>query len=260
MNTLTKHKKKGPEGFKNFVCSLEGMGEKTRLKVVQVAILEDPVYLMAALSNMVGFDYIFRYEGAESQKIFNAVPGGVNTLLWALYAHDKADAFLSNLDEATKLQYRDEKEYLKEPEAPQINTARNSYVKSMRALQKDFQIAAFEWKMPSSRIINNEDFSNAESTGLFELNYDNGTNALRGELEKKLRIGEWNHYYPNGALMACGFYVSSEKAGSWAFYYSDGKLKSKGEYRENLKEGQWEEYDKEGLMFHVIYKRGIPDI
>jgi hypothetical protein len=260
VNTLTKHKKKGPEGFINFVCSLESMGEKTRLKVVQVAILEDPVYLMAALSNMVGFDYIFRYEGDEANKIFNAVPGGVNTLLFALYAHDKEDQFLSSLDEVTKLSYKDEKKYFKEPDAPQVTTARNSVVKAMRALQNDFRITAFEWKMPSHSIIHNEGFSKSASTGPFELSYDNGSPALSGELEKKLRIGEWNHYYPNGALMANGLYVSSEKAGSWSFYFADGSIKSKGEYRDNLKEGQWEEFDKEGLMFHVLYKRGIPDI
>lgn len=260
MNTLTKHKKKGADGFKNFVCSLEGMGEKTRLKVVQVAILEDPVYLMAALSNMVSFDYIFRYEGDEAKKIYESVPGGVQTLLFALYAHDKAEEFLSNLDEATQLSYKDEKEYFKEPSAPQINTGRNSFVKAMRALQKDFQIKDFEWKMPSLGIINGDDFSKADSTGNFKLTYDDGTTALEGELEKKLRIGEWSHYYPNGALMAKGIYVSSEKAGTWSFYYSDGSIKSKGDYVENLKEGQWEEYDRDGDMMHVIYKRGKADI
>jgi hypothetical protein len=260
VNTLSKHKKKGPDGFKNFVCSLEGMAEKTRLKVVQVAILEDPVYLMAALSNMVGFDYIFRYEGKEAKKIFEAVPGGVKTLLFALYAHDKADQFLSNLDNSTQSSYKDEKEYFKEPEVSQINTARNSYVKAMRDLQNDFRIEAFEWKMPSLTIINGEGFSKAASTGVFTLSYDSGAKALEGELEKKLRIGEWKHYYPNETLMAEGYYVSSEKAGNWTFYYSDGNIKSKGEYRENLREGKWEEYDKEGLMMQVIYKRGRPDV
>ncbi|MFT6071323.1 MAG: hypothetical protein ACJAT2_000505 [Bacteriovoracaceae bacterium] len=260
MNTLSKHKKKGLDGFKKFVCSLEGMSEATRLKVVQVAILEDPVYLMAALSNMVSFDYIFRYEGADAQKIYEAVPGGVQSLLFALYAHDKAEQFLSHLDEGTKLSYRDEKEYLKEPEAPQINTARNSFVKAMRALQQDFQIADFEWNLPSTSVINGEGFSSAESTGVFHLTYDTGIKALEGELEKKLRVGEWKHYYPNGAIMAEGFYVSSEKAGNWVFYYADGSVKSKGEYRENLREGQWEEYDRDGEMIHVIYKRGKPDV
>ncbi len=260
MNTLNKHKKKGLDGFKKFVCSLEGMSEATRLKVVQVAILEDPTYLMAALSNMVSFDYIFRYEGSDIQKLFEAVPGGVQTLLFALYAHDNAEEFLSNLDDTTRLSYKDEKEYLKEPEAAQINTARNTFVKVMRALQQDFQIADFEWSLPSVSVINGENFSSAESTGFFHLNYDSGTKALEGELEKKLRIGEWKHFYPNGALMAVGFYVSSEKAGNWIFYYADGSVKSKGEYRENLREGQWEEYDRDGLMIHVIYKRGKPDV
>lgn len=260
MNTLTKHKKKGLDGFKNFVCSLEGMSEATRLKVVQVAILEDPVYLMAALTNMVGFDYLFRYQDSEAQKIFDAIPGDIKTLLFALYGHEKSDEFLAHLDTATQASYKEEKEYFKEPTIPQINTARNTIVKAMRGLQKDFQITNFDWQLPSNRIITGEDFAQSESTGNFTLIYDNGKLALEGELEKKLRVGEWKHFYPTGSLMAEGFYVSSEKAGNWTFYYSDGSLKSKGEYRENLKEGQWEEYDRDGLMIHVHYKRGKSDV
>jgi len=260
MNTLGKHKKKGLEGFKKFVGSLESMNEKTRMKVVQVAILEDPVYLMAAMSNIVDFNYIFSYSSEEMQKIYSGVAGGVQTLLFALYEHPQEQEFLNSLDDRTRSSYRDEKEYLKKPSSAQIMTARKSFLVSMRSLQENFSIGSFEWILPSDSVVNGTGFDSACSTGEFELKYDDGTVALSGELEKKLRVGEWKHYYPNGQLMAEGVYISSEKAGPWTFYFATGELKSKGEYKENLKEGTWEEYDREGFMTQVIYKRGKSEI
>lgn len=260
MNTLRKHKKNGEDGFKNFVASLEGMTEATRLKVVQVAILEDPVYLMAAMSNMTSFDYVFKFSSEETQKLYDNVGGGIQTLLFALYGHAKEGEFLNCLDDKTRSAYKDEKEYLKEPTSGQVETARKSFLEAMRKLQKDFALPQFEWKLPSDEVISGSAFDNATSNGAFVLKYDSGTLALEGELERKLRVGEWKHYYPNGQLMAEGIYVSSEKAGPWTFYYADGNLKGKGEFRENLKEGQWEEYDRDGVMIHVIYKRGKPDV
>lgn len=260
MNTLGKHKKKGLEGFKKFVSSLEGMTAATRMKVVQVAILEDPVYLMAAMSNMTQFDYIFRYSSEEMQKVFNAVPAGNQLLLFALYEHPKEQEFLNSLDDKTRSSYRDEKEYLKQPSADQIGSAQKSFVAAMRKLQEDFAIGQFEWQLPSEGVISGHAFDSATSNGVFVHKYDSGTLALEGELERKLRVGEWKHYYPNGQLMADGVYLSSEKAGPWTFYYATGELKAKGEYRENLKEGEWEEYDRDGTMIQVNYKRGKSDI
>ncbi len=260
MNTLGKHKKKGLEGFKKFVGSLESMNDATRMKVVQVAILEDPVYLMAAMSNMTDFNYIFKYGSEDIQKIYSTVAGGVQTLLFALHEHPKEQEFLMSLDDHTISSYKDEKEYLKDPTPGQIVTSRKSFVTSMRALQENFTISNFDWKLPSDAVIHGKSFDNASSTGEFKHKYDDGTLALQGDLEKKLRVGEWKHFYPNGQLMADGVYISSEKAGPWKFYFATGELKASGEYKENLKEGTWEEYDREGTMTQVIYKRGKPAV
>lgn len=259
MNTLNKHKKKGLEGFKKFVCSLEGMADKTRLKVVQVAILEDPVYLMAAMSNLINFEYLFKFDGEEKQKIFNSVPGGIKTLLFAIKGHPREVEFINDLDSKTVTQYKDESEYFTPPSFGQTLTAQKSFVEAMRKLQEGFAIKSFEWKLPSDGVINGLAFSSASSNGTFILKYDSGIVALEGELEKKIRIGEWKHYYPNGTIMAEGVYISNEKAGPWTFYYSNENVKAKGEFRENLKEGEWEEYDKNGEMFQVNYKRGKCD-
>lgn len=260
MNTLNKHKKKGIEGFKKFVSSLEGMSEATRLKVVQVAILEDPVYLMAAMSNMTTFEYLFRFDGEEKQKILNSVPGDIKTLLFAIKGHPRETEFVTGLDNSTAVKYKDESEYFNSGGPGQAMTAQKSFVAAMRKLQEEFIIPSFEWKLPSESVMNGTSFDSASSNGPFMLKYDSGILALEGELEKKLRVGEWKHYYPNGELMAEGVYISSEKAGPWTFYYSNGNIKAKGEFRENLKEGEWEEYDREGEMFQVNYKRGKSDI
>lgn len=260
MNTLQKHKKNGEAGFKKFVRSLESMGDKTRQKVVQIAILEDPVYLMAALSNIISFEYLFSFDKEEKQKIYNSVNGGMQTLLFALRGHPRESEFVNHLATNTISKYKEESEYFRPAGPGQMLTAQKSFLAAMRSLQENFSISPFSWKLPSNSILNGLDFSSGPSSGSFILNYDSGSIALEGEIERRLRVGDWKHYYPNSELMAEGVYISSEKEGPWIFYYANGEIKSKGDYHEDLKNGTWEEYDRDGLMVEIIYKRGKADL
>lgn len=256
MDTLQKHKKNGEKGFQKFVRSLEAMNEEARQRVIQVVILEDPVYLAAAMSNIVNFDYLFRLDSEEKRAVFDGVVGGVKTLLFALKNYDGEEEFVSDLGTLIASRYKDEAEYFKVPEPSLTLKAQGAFVESMRKLQVALRISDFKWKLPSDSTLHGSAFRAAAASGEFLYRYDNGRVALEGELEKKLRVGPWKHYYPNGGLMASGIYISSEKQGAWEFFYSDGKIKAQGEYRENLKEGNWYVYDKDGVVTQVIYKRG----
>jgi len=95
--------------------------------------------------------------------------------------------------------------------------------------------------------------------GPFVLDFEDGKPALRGEVEDKLRAGIWQHYYPNGTLMAEGIYNNGEKCDEWVFNYIDGTKKAEGKYKENLKDGEWIEYDKNDNSIVVNYVRGRKD-
>ena len=69
MYVLTKHKKKGEEGFKLFVQSLETTGPTKLKTIVEVSLLEDPLYMKWIMPNMMTWEYIMKYEEDHIQRL-----------------------------------------------------------------------------------------------------------------------------------------------------------------------------------------------
>ena len=258
MDILTRHKKKGEEGFKKFVFHLEQTSETKLRDITQIALLEDPVYMKWVISNIIDFKYIMTLTDDEFTKIFNELPNGLQIFVFAFMKSPLEKKFMDDkLDMKIKRQIQDEMEYLKEITPAQQYSSRLTLLTTMRKLQESYSITPFKWKLPPSNIIKG-DHIKVPTRGLFSLEYEDGTMALKGEYESKLRNGIWEHFYPNAQLMAKGAYTHGEKTGDWIFYYTNGETKSKGLYVENLKSGQWEEFSRQGEMTPVLYERGKP--
>lgn len=257
MYTLKKHKKRGAEGFKDFVRNLETFPAATVKEMLQLGLIEDPVYLKWAMENRISFQYLVNLETEHIMMIYNNVPNSLQILVMSLKDSADEEKFLAKLPEALQRQYNDEKEFTQVSAAQRVQ-ARHKMMNTMFELEASGDLNPFVWRLPPVRVLQGEDHSTNEN-GEFIQYYTpplEDTVALQGPLEEGLRAGLWKHYYPNGELIAEGHYVSGEKAGPWKFYYPDKSLWMEGTFQEGLKEGPWKEYDTQGRSREVLYKKG----
>jgi len=257
MNILTKHKKKGEDGFKKFICNLETSSEAKQKEILEVAFLEDPVYVSAILPNLISADFITKLSKPEVIKVYNNLSNPIKMFLYAFLNTPSEKILVNELFPSNlKRIYDDEKEVTTSVKAGEQETARFTIVKIIRSLQDRLEIERFIWKLPSPMILNGTHLENPKD-GMFSLIYeDSNVPALEGNYKHKQRDGKWYHYYPNGKTMAVGYYASGEKSGEWVFNFTNGAKKACGEYQENLKQGQWTLYDKDGMEKFVFYDRG----
>lgn len=256
MNVLTKHKKKGEEGFKRFIRNLETTPSAKLKNILEVCILEDPVYMKWILPNMIKFEYIMILNDIQIEQIYNSIANPAKTFVLAFWETEWQEDFeKEKLTPKILSVYTDEKEYTKDVLKNETRGAQLKIMQTIRDLQERRAIPDYEWQLPSKKVLNGSN-QTIPTKGEFELNFENGTPALRGQFEDKMRAGQWKHYYPNGQLMAEGIYNLGEKVGQWTFYYPNGKVKASGDYIENLKEGDWTEYDISGSESASHYARG----
>ena len=255
MRVLSKHQKKGEEGFKNYVKTLETTPLDKAKEIISVGVLEDPVYLKWAMANMMSIDYIMSIREDYVVKVCNALVNPIKTLVFAFYKSPIEEKFIADkLNDTLKRQYQDEREYTPKVTKSQQLTSQQTIISTIRKLQHERDIPNFKWNLPDEKILTGQNY--VVNNGKYESYYEDGTPALRGQLESKLRSGSWQHFYPSGTLMAEGNYVEDEKEGIWVFFFANGKKKAQGEFQENLKQGEWLEYDANGEEKLVIYERG----
>ena len=255
MLILTKHKKKGLEGFQKYVEFLETTPPNKARDIIAVALLEDPVYMKWVMENMISFEYILNLDTDELEKIYSILPSPAPTFVYALYKFSDENKIIEKLIHKTRARYNEEKSLTKDVQQAQQVTSRITILQNIRFMQKRKEITPYDWKIPDNKVLNGDNAIITEENK-YLLNFENNSPALRGIMEKKLRAGLWKHYYPNGSLMAEGIYVDGEKEGPWKFYYKDGKIRSNGDFFENLKSGNWKEFDRNGNDQIVVYKRG----
>ena len=254
MDILSKHKKLGAEGFKNFVVKLETMGAQARKTIIQNALLEDPVYMHWILKNVTNFNIFENLEWDDVEKVLDSIPNGIQQLVFAIKGSDKEDVIASKVPDSVKAIYNEEYEFSGTIDPPKRHASQQNMFSALRNYQKEDRIP-FNWQLPERNVLEGSNHK-IESTGPFQLKFENDVLALKGQYEKRLRAGEWEHYYPNGQIMAKGIYVDGQKQGPWEFFFSDGSPMASGNYKDNLKEGDWMEYLRDGREVPITYSRG----
>lgn len=256
MQTLKKHKKKGEEGFKNFIYFLEEAPQSTKNNIIFIALLEDPVYMQYILKNLQTFDRMTLLDSNEIITLIQSLPNPIQTFVYALSGEQIEERFITNsLPPTMKREYQDEKSFITDNTPAKKNAAQFSIIKTIHGLQKNLRITSRSFSIPPSDILYGRSGSTSDN-GQYEQLFENGSIALLGNIKRTLREGSWQHYYPNGQLMAEGIYINDDKAGTWKFYYSNGNIKSSGEFVENLKQGEWKNYTISGQPSSVKFNRG----
>ena len=256
MGILSKHKKNGVEGFKHFAQNLETAQGKAFENIVQLALLEDPVYMKWVIPNMMNYTYIMKCNSDHVSKIAEQLHNAPKMFVVCFFDSDLEEKFVEDkLDRRMRRDYMDEKELVKSVTESQKEDVRNQIVQIIRKLQNSYDIPAFKWTLPPNNIMDGSN-QQIKPNSVFKLNFENGKPALVGKTKGKQRNGIWQHFYPNGNPMAIGEYARGVKTGDWKFFYANRTLKSEGKYVNDNKEGEWTEYDKEGTAHKAIYKNG----
>ncbi len=82
--------------------------------------------------------------------------------------------------------------------------------------------------------------------GLWEYFYESGQKSMEGSINGKLREGEWRSYYENGQVKEVGDYINNKRSGLWKNYFEDGTKKGEIEYNDDF--GRYTEYYHSGKV------------
>ena len=91
-------------------------------------------------------------------------------------------------------------------------------------------------------------FTNDETTGVWEFFYESGKLKMRGALFKGASYGFWEYFFEDGAKSMEGIIYGQNKEGEWRVYYEDGEIKEIGEYKNGKRNGAWKFYYEDGLL------------
>jgi hypothetical protein len=259
MSILYRYKKQGEEGFKKLVYKLERTLPRRRSSILMSLWLEDPVYTQYLKSNFINMNNIFDREGENLQNIADHLEHKHRTLFFAFFDTPMEKLFLKYFDnEWRDLAYEDLKYRFSDNSKIQLaqrNTAYSNLFECFRMLQEEYVIPRTSWKFPPLEVLKGKHIQ-YPVRGDFVLPFEDGTTALKGQIQDKLRSGEWLHFYPNGQLIASGIYHLGEREHEWTIYYNDGSLKSKGIYIEGNKDGQWLMVDEDGIEYYENFEKG----
>jgi len=185
MYILTKHKKKGEEGFKGFVRSLATMGSATFKNVLQMALLEDPVYMKWIMTNLsaTGFDFFTRLDKTSVQKVYNEINNPLRIFVLALSNFEDCKNFINEKFLPTmKAQFMEEAEMTQNITPAQQTASKTIIIEKMFELQKRREIPDTDWEIPAKEVLSGENHK-IVANGDFLLVFENGKPALRGQLE-----------------------------------------------------------------------------
>jgi uncharacterized protein len=89
-------------------------------------------------------------------------------------------------------------------------------------------------------------FSNNETTGVWDFYYETGNLRMRGILRQNSNYGNWEYFYESGKKSMEGIIDGRQRSGSWKIYYESGELKEVGEYVFDRRSGLWTSYFEDG--------------
>lgn len=91
-------------------------------------------------------------------------------------------------------------------------------------------------------------FTNNETTGVWEFFYETGNLKMRGILRQNANYGLWEYFYESGQKSMEGTINGKLREGEWKTYYENGQVKEQGEYKENKRTGLWSSYFEDGVL------------
>jgi uncharacterized protein len=91
-------------------------------------------------------------------------------------------------------------------------------------------------------------FTNNETTGVWEFFYETGNLKMRGILRQNANYGLWEYFYESGQKSMEGNINGKAREGEWKTYYENGQVKDIGEYIHNKREGVWKTYFEDGVL------------
>ncbi len=257
MSMLARIKKKGMEGFKQFVSNLEGTAPGKRMDIIQAALLEDPVYAEWAMKNIFSIERLLELPTDELIVLCQNLPSGMGLFARA-FCNTKEHVKVSSevLPKPFNREYLDEAERFRGIDKSDELAAQSLLLKTLRDLQNRELLVGPIWHLPPSDVIGESKLL-VRPSGVAELKYSTDILAAKGELKNGRRIGHWQHFFVNGKLMAEGNYDNGFKAGEWIFYYLDGTLRGKGPFVGDNKQGSWQERDRNGIVSEILYEDGM---
>nr|WP_302180038.1 toxin-antitoxin system YwqK family antitoxin [Chryseosolibacter indicus] len=91
-------------------------------------------------------------------------------------------------------------------------------------------------------------FTNNETTGIWEFFYETGNLKMRGILRQNANFGVWEYFYESGRKSMEGNINGKSRDGEWKMYYENGQVKEIGEYKTNKRVGLWKMYFEDGVL------------
>ncbi|HYG01274.1 MAG TPA: toxin-antitoxin system YwqK family antitoxin [Chryseosolibacter sp.] len=91
-------------------------------------------------------------------------------------------------------------------------------------------------------------FTNNETTGVWEFFYETGNLKMRGILRHNANYGLWEYFYESGQKSMDGYINGKNREGEWKSYYENGQVKDIGEYKNNKRSGLWKSYFEDGVL------------
>ena len=99
-------------------------------------------------------------------------------------------------------------------------------------------------------------FSDNETSGVWEFYYETGKLKMRGELIDNLNHGKWEYFFESGEKSMEGEIRERRREDLWKFYYENGTLKSEGAFQKNKRLGPWKYYYEDGNLKGTITYQG----
>jgi antitoxin component YwqK of YwqJK toxin-antitoxin module len=91
-------------------------------------------------------------------------------------------------------------------------------------------------------------FTNNETTGVWEFFYETGNLKMRGILRQNANYGLWEYFYESGQKSMEGNINGKNREGEWKTFYENGQVKEIGEYKNNKRVGLWKLYFEDGVL------------
>jgi Uncharacterized protein conserved in bacteria len=91
-------------------------------------------------------------------------------------------------------------------------------------------------------------FTNDETSGVWEFYYETGTLKMRGILFKGANDGLWEYFFESGKKSMEGIIYGRKREGEWKMYYENGQIRETGEYVNNQRHGLWKSYFEDGVL------------
>ena len=251
VNMLRRIRKKGEQGFKDFVKSLETTLKEKRNEIIQTGTLDDAVYMYWIGKNLMSISEVVDLSEAEMEIVLNSMPNPYPVLVRAFFnLKEEEQKLFELLSEHQKRWYREEKEYVSGVSSTERESAQFYLFRTIRDRQAEREIVGPEWDIPPGDILGEQ--KPLVGNGIWTFLYTNGNVSARGELKNYKRHGPWKHFYPNGELMAEGQYHLDKRTGIWTFWHIDKYKMAEGHYEDDRRIGVWKmwgedlcEYEKE---------------